>query len=383
MERIRHRAGWVMVEPDEWLENGVVEVSDGRITSVEAWNGRDAAVDHGPGVILPALINAHAHLGLSALRGKVDSTGGFVKWVRELIAVRAQLSEEETWNAALVAAIFAKDSGTGFVAEVGTSRLGASVLRESGLQGIVFEEALGANPQPPPLPEASDGLVFSYAGHALHTTGPAALRRLKAATGDSLFSIHLAEADAEVEFLCTGKGVWAELLTERGIEFSDWGPWGERPIPRAHRLGLLGPRTLAVHALHADAADMESLAATGTSVCVCPRSNWELHRRLPDIGWLLRAGVTCALGSDSSASCPTLCLFDEMAFVSERYPELGPGTILALATVYGARAVGREDLGRVRSGCRARLIYVDLFAGSAAVAASKLVFGPIDTVEWL
>jgi cytosine/adenosine deaminase-related metal-dependent hydrolase len=372
-----------MMEPDEWLENGVVEVSDGRITNVEGWSGREAVVDHGPGVILPALINAHAHLGLSALRGKIDSTRGFVNWVSELIAARAELKEQETWNAALDGAISVKNSGTGFVAEVGTARLGASVLRESGLQGIVFEEVLGACPHPPPLPKASDGLVVSYAGHALHTTGPDALRWLKAATGDSLFSIHLAEADAEVEFLATGKGVWAELLIERGIDFSDWGPWGERPIARAYRLGLLGPRTLAVHTLHADAADMETLAATGTSVCLCPRSNWELHGRLPKIGAMLRSGLTCALGSDSSASCPSLSLFDEMAFVSERYPELSPGTILALATVHGARAVGREDLGRIRSGCRARLIYVDLFAGSAAVAASKLVFGPIGTVEWL
>lgn len=383
MAPVRHKAGWVMVEPDVWLENGVVEVNDGRITGVGTARGRDAHVDHGPGTILPALVNAHTHLSLSALRGKVDTTRGFVNWVRELIKKRAELSEYETWSAAGTEAVSAAESGTGFVAEVGPVEPGASVLRDAGLAGTVFEEILGNYGDLPALPKGADGLAFSYAGHALHTTSPRVLQKLKAATSDGLFSLHLAEADAEVEFLATGKGVWAELLSSRHIAFSDWGPWGERPVPRAYRLGLLGPGTLATHALHTTSADVETLAVTGTSVCVCPRSNWELHGRLPKINAFLQAGLTCALGTDSLASCPTLSLFDEMAFVGERYPELSPQTILSLATVHAARAVGREDLGRIRIGHQARLLYVDLVADSASSAAANLIFGRIGRVEWL
>ncbi len=85
MPRSRHRAGWVMVEPDVWLENGVVEIANDRITAVERSRAGDDAVDHGPGVILPALINAHAHLSLSALAGKIDTSRGFMSWVKDLI----------------------------------------------------------------------------------------------------------------------------------------------------------------------------------------------------------------------------------------------------------------------------------------------------------
>jgi aminodeoxyfutalosine deaminase len=280
--------------------------------------------------------------------------------------------------------VSAKVAGTGSMAEVGPVEPGAAAMRQAGLEGTVLAEVLGGNPNLPSIPDGVNGLSFSYAGHALHTTAPEVLQRLKKAAAErGLFSIHLAEADAEVEFLATGKGPWAEFLMTRGIEYANWGPWGERPVVRAHRLGLLGPETIAVHVLHVDSSDVETLSRTNTSVCVCPRSNWELHGRLPEISAFLRAGLTCALGTDSAASCPTLSLFDEMSFVAERYPELTPQTILALATTHAAKALGCKDLGTVRIGQKGRLIYVDLAADSAEMVALNLVSGRFGRVEWL
>lgn len=373
-----------MVEPDVWLENGAVEITDGRITAVERARPQDNAVDHGPGVILPALTNAHTHLSLSALAGKVNTSRGFMNWVKELIQARAGVSEQEMSSAAVATAVVAKDTGTGSMVEVGPVEPGATAMRQAGLEGIVLAEVLGGNLDLPSIPNGVNGFSFSYAGHALHTTAPLVLQRLKKAAADhGIFSIHLAEADVEVEFLATGKSSWAEFLTTRRIEYADWGPWGERPVARAHRLGLLGPETLAVHVLHVDSSDVETLSSTGTSICVCPRSNWELHRRLPEISAFLRAGLTCVLGTDSVASCPTLSLFDEMTFVAERYPGLRPQTILALATTNAAKALGRADLGSVRTGQKGRLIYVDTVANSGEMVAFNLVSGRFGRVEWL
>jgi cytosine/adenosine deaminase-related metal-dependent hydrolase len=384
MPSSRHRAGWVMVEPDVWLENGVVEVTDGRIASVDRASPMDDAVDYGPGVILPALINAHTHLSLSALVGKVGTSRGFLNWVKGLIQSRAELSDHEMRSAAVTAAASARDAGTGFMLEVGPVEPGATAMRMAGLEGAVLAEVLGQCPELPDIPNSVNGLSFSYAGHALHTTAPRVLQGLKQAAGErGLFSIHMAEADVEMEFLATGNGSWADFLGSRRIEHRDWGPWGERPVARANRLGLLGPDTLAVHVLHANSSDIETLAATGTPVCVCPRSNSLLHGRLPDITAFLEAGLTCALGTDSLASCPTLSLFDEMFFVFQRYPDLRPEAILALATTHAAKAVARPDLGSLRVGQKARLIYVDLVANSADMAALNLVSGRFGRMEWL
>jgi cytosine/adenosine deaminase-related metal-dependent hydrolase len=385
MKSQAHRAGWIFVKPGVRIENGMVEVVDGRITAVCKARPGTGIVDHGPGVIMPALINAHTHLSLSALRGRIETGKGFVNWVKELIAARAVLSAEEVSEAAAIAAQEVRNSGTGFVAEVGPSEPGSTAMRANNLEGMVFTEALGNSCETSSLPGDDDGLCYSFAGHALHTTDPEVLRSLKSAAVslNRVFSIHLAESEAENEFLASGNGPWADLLNSRGIDFAHWSIGGERPVERALRLGLLGPGTLAVHLLHANRAEISVLAGTGTSVCVCPRSNFLLHGQLPDISGFLAAGLAPALGTDSLASTPSLSLFDEMAFASEQYPELSPDNLLAFATINAAKALGRSDLGTLETGQKARLIYVDITVSSAQAAALQLAAGRPDRVEWL
>ena len=142
MRRSLHKAGWILVKPGVWIENGTVEVMNGRITRVSASRAGSQALDHGPGVILPALINAHAHLSLSALRGQVDTRNGFTDWVKGLVSARSGLTSEEIVSAATRAAQNIKESGTGMVVEVGPLEPGASTIRDCGLEGIVFTEVL-------------------------------------------------------------------------------------------------------------------------------------------------------------------------------------------------------------------------------------------------
>lgn len=338
MKSCAHKAKWVMLEPGSWIENGLVEITDGRISGVGKASPGTPSHDHGPGVILPALVNAHTHLSLSRLSDLAVSGLSFIDWVKTLIQVRASLSPEQICSASVAAAHAMKQTGTGLVGEVGSVEPGLQSITEAGLEGVVFEELLGSSPDTPSLREDSEKIQFSYAGHALHTTSPVTLKALKTLTlgRKSVFALHLAESEVEGEFIRSGRGPWAELLASRGINYGDWDLVDETPVQRAQRLGLLGPRTLAVHVLQADRRGIEILASTGTSVCVCPRSNWILHGRLPDIGALLDAGVAPALGTDSLASNSTLSLFDEMAFVADRYSGLNPEIILAMAGANGA-----------------------------------------------
>lgn len=385
MRRSLHKAGWILVKPGVWIENGTVEVVDGRIMGVSASRAGSQVLDHGPGVILPALINAHTHLSLSAFRGQIETRNGFADWVKGLISARSSLTSEEIVSAATRAAQNIKASGTGLVAEVGPLEPGASAIRNCGLEGIVFTEVLGNSCEPPELQDDARGVSFSVAGHGLHTTAPDVLQSLRAFAleRNNLFSIHLAESEAETEFLSSGSGIWADFIASRGIDFSHWDLTSERPVQRALRLGLLGPGTLAVHLLQAARNELTVLSNTGTSVCLCPRSNFLLHNRLPDINACLAAGLAPALGTDSLASSPSLSLFDEMAFICEQYADLAPDTMLAFATINGAKALARPDLGIVEPGRRARLIYADIEATSRKAAALQLVAGRPQQVHWL
>jgi aminodeoxyfutalosine deaminase len=380
-----HKAGWIMVKPEIWLENGAVEVLDGRITAIFGGRVDGRITDHGPGVIMRALINAHTHLSLSALHGRILTGNGFVDWVRDLIQIRAGLSYEDISTAAVGAARDMRDSGTGLVAEVGPLEPGASAIKGADVDGILFTEVLGNRPAFPVLPRDTNGVSFSFAGHGLHTTDPATLKTLRDAAirRNNLFTLHLAESEAETEFLDSGHGPWADLVTSRGIDISTWDIRGERPVQRADRLGLLSPKTLAVHLLEVNREDVRTLAETGTSICLCPRSNLALHGRLPDINGFLATGLAPALGTDSLASNSSLSMFEEMAFLHSRYLDLKPKTILAMATTNASRALGRTDLGTAEPGQKARLIYVDLAANSGDEAALKLVSEKPQRVDWL
>ncbi|WDP92992.1 MAG: amidohydrolase family protein [Desulfobacter sp.] len=344
------------------IENGYIETENGKIKSVSRVKPRGTVTDLGPGVILPALVNAHTHLELSALHGAVPFDRGFAVWVQELLARREAIGTERLREAAAAEAERLPIMGTGVVGEISTLGITRDILRNLGLSGVWFQEILGGMDISDGL-EKSPDLSYSMAGHAPHTTGPDRLCRLKKITQASglVFSIHLAESRTESEFLDTGAGAWADFLAARGIDTGDWPLGNTTPVWYLNRLGILGPGTLAVHLLRADARDMEILARTGTRVCICPRSNENLHRRLPDIGLMLEKGIEPALGTDSLASCDSLNLFDEMAFIRRKYPDLRPEILFSMATVYGARALGvGQNWGELSPGKPACFLYANL-----------------------
>jgi cytosine/adenosine deaminase-related metal-dependent hydrolase len=313
---------------------------------------------------MPALVNAHTHLELTALEGRVPTEGGFASWVPRLLAVREAAGTDALTKGAADGITRLTDAGCGLVGDIATLDLSWPSLLASELDGILFREILGTDPAgPPDLSDAHGGrLARSVAGHGPHTTSPPVLAGLKAAArrGRRPFSIHLDESEAERTFITTGKGPWADFLTQRAIDFTGWGLPAASPVAHADRLGLLDGDTIAVHLLGSDSSDFGLLKRRGVQVCICPRSNRHLHRRLPDLQGMLGAGLSPCLGTDSLASAPTLSLFDEMAFVRERFPDIPPAQILAMATRNGARALSMDrHYGTLSPGKRDRFLYLE------------------------
>ena len=379
MSEVFHKAGWVMMSPLVWLRRGVVGIKKGLITYVGPYKASQhkKVWDHGPGVIMPALVNAHTHLGLCMLKGKIDTGRGFLEWVKDLVFKRGLFSRSETEEALRKGVKETLDTGTGLVAEVGDLEPSRSVLEASALDTILFQEVLGHNPEPNFILAQKGKITLSLAGHALHTTSPQTLMALKELTRKAQrpFSIHLAESFLETEFLLTGKGEWAELLEARGIDFSLLGPLGQRPIDRALSLDLLDSRTIAVHLLDVTEKDVEILAKTRTKVVICPRSNLALHGKLPDIHLFLKYGIEPAIGTDSLASCPTLNMFNEMAFVAKNFPNISPQLIFNMATRNGAIALGRNDMGTMAKGNLAKLIYVHVEENKSEDVMRRILAG--------
>ena len=197
-------------------------------------------------------------------------------------------------------------------------------------------------------PHGQLGAMFGlHAGLTLTDQTLAACRQASAAVGDDVgFHIHIAEHTVD-EY---------DALEKSGL----------RAVDRLHRLGILGPHTLAAHCVHIDAREIAILAETGTWVAHQPRSNMNNGVGLPPVESMLRAGVKVCLGNDGFANHP----WEEWktAYLAHKLVNLDPRRMSALDVVemgiynnaeLAARLLPGPPLGILQKGARADLILVD------------------------
>jgi 5-methylthioadenosine/S-adenosylhomocysteine deaminase len=122
-----------------------------------------------------------------------------------------------------------------------------------------------------------------------------------------------------------------------------------RPLERLRALGVVGPRLIAVHAVHMNEPEIDLLARFGASVAHCPSSNLKLASGFAPIAAMLGRGINIGIGTDGAASNNRLDLFQEMRTaallakaVANDAEAMPAHQALAAATLNGARALGLD-----------------------------------------
>jgi cytosine/adenosine deaminase-related metal-dependent hydrolase len=196
--------------------------------------------------------------------------------------------------------------------------------------------------------------------HAPYTVHPRLVERLVelARARGAAVAMHLAESREELQLLATGDGPFRELLEERSMWDGGTIPRGWRAMDYLHRLAA-APRALVVHGNYLAADEIEFLGGRHEtmSVAFCPRTHaYFEHERYP-LDTMLRAGVRVALGTDSRASNPDLSLLRDVRFAAAQFPGVSPEAWVRMATLEGARALGREpEVGSLGVGKRADMV---------------------------
>ena len=369
--------GDVLLHDGEWrVERVDVMVREGRIATVgkgERPSTRLQVRDCSGCLVMPGLIQAHVHLCQTLFRGLADDLRLEDWLVLRIWPLEAAHTQETVYWSAMLGAAELLLGGTTAILDMETVRhTGAAfqALERIGIRAAVGKCLMDAHPEGAPLElaestdnalaeaEALAKLWHNRAGGRLQVCF--APRFVPSCSGPLLRAAsELAERfDAQLHTHA------AETIVERETVLRTT---GLEEIAYLDSVGISGPRAALAHCVWVDAHETARLARQGTTVVHCPSSNLKLASGVAKVPELLAAGCRVAIGADGAPCNNRLDVFAEMRLAALiQKPRLGAdalpaGRVLELATLGGARALGREaEIGSIAAGKRADLVVLDL-----------------------
>lgn len=371
------RDGGVVIDGDRIVDVGTRDELAKKFPSV-------IREELGQAAILPGFVNCHSHLEITAMRGFLDSVEhDFFSWLIKLTVTRGEkLTDKDIEVAAIAGALEGACGGVTCFGDIGRmGRAGFEALKANGLRGVVFQETefspddktaaedfaklkdkfLALRKDETPL------VKIGLSPHSPYTVGPDLFRRItEYALQENLkTTIHAAESAEELELMEQGTGFFADMHKKYG---SDWQSPHCSTIEYLSQLGVLAAKPLLAHCVTVSESDIELIAASGTRIAHCPKSNAKFAHGWAPFEQVLDAGLPVGLGSDSVASNNSCDILDEGRFAvlaARNRPAwkrfITDREAIETATLGGARALGLEnEIGTLEPGKQADLAVVSL-----------------------
>ncbi|HTZ75776.1 MAG TPA: amidohydrolase [Candidatus Aquilonibacter sp.] len=336
----------------------------GRRVDLEAQAGGARTIDARGAIVMPGMINGHAHAAMSLFRG-VAEDHSLDDWLqRYIFPAEARNVDEEfvLWGTRLGVLEMLRGGITTYVDMYYFEDVVATVTKEVGMRGVLGQTVLDF-----PAPDhktPAEALAYSEKyiakwkndplitpGVAPHSMYTVSTENLKAAaamarrTGGQIL-IHVAEAPFE-----------SELSRKK---------FGCSPVAYLESIGLLGPDVIAAHTVWLDEADIATLKKRGVGCIHNPSSNMKLASGVMPVVALLEAGQPVGLATDSAASNNNQDLFQEMNIAAklQKVTTMDPRSLparetVAMATIGGARAIHMEKkIGSLEAGKQADIVLI-------------------------
>ena len=325
----------------------------------ERHSGDCRRIDATGKVVMPGFINTHTHVAMALLRGISDDVP-LMEWLQEHIwPIEGKMGYQEILDGARLGILEMMMGGTTtFVDMYPYEEAVAEAAESAGIRAVVspcpmdfrmehFENDWRA------VRERFSGsrLVTMMIGpHAIYTLSDKNLQRAISLAGElgTGSHVHLAETETEDR----------EAREKYGMS----------PTEYFEKAGLFNTPTLAAHCVTVNDNDIKILARHNVSVAHNPQSNMKLASGIAPVRKMLDAGVNVSLGTDGASSNNDLDMWEEMRTASllQKVATMDPCAIpaytaLQMATVNGAKAIGREgELGVLVPGAFADIQLVDI-----------------------
>lgn len=349
------------------IPDGAVAITGGVILSVGPRAALIAAhpgvkvKDMGRAVLMPGLINAHAHSGF--LRGTAEHLPVWDWLTIHINPMHRMLRAEEAEAASYLCYGESLLSGTTTVVDMWRFMDGSARAAETLGNRLVAVPYVGEHPDYNYFDtlDMNAAMIANWHGRAggrinvwvglehLFYADEAGQRRAidLARDANTGFHTHCSEADIEA----------AEFVTR----------YGKRPMHVLHDLGFFDcPRTMIAHAVWLDPDEVDLIARYPVSVAHNPVSNMKLASGIAPISDMLALGIPVGIGTDGEKENNNFDMFEEMKVASllgklrhRDAAAMDSWEVLKMATIGGAKAIGLDhQIGSIEVGKRADIIAV-------------------------
>ena len=316
-------------------------------------------IDASGKVVMPGLINTHTHVAMALLRGISDDVP-LMEWLEQHIwPIEGKMGYQEVYDGARLGILEMLMGGTTtFVDMYPYEEAIAEAAESAGIRAVVSPcpmdfrmEHFENDWRQVKKRFSGSRLVTMWMGpHAVYTLSGEHLQRSISLSKELGIGshVHLAETQTEQD----------NCMAQHGMS----------PTEYLEKEGLFSTKTLAAHCVVMSDHDIEILARHGVSVAHNPQSNMKLASGIAPVRKMLDAGINVAIGTDGASSNNDLDMWEEMRTASllQKVATMDPCAIpaytaLQMATVNGAKAIGREGkLGVLAAGVFADILLVDI-----------------------
>lgn len=346
-------------------ENVDIKIEDTRITKIGKnleTEKFDKVIDATGKIVMPGLINTHAHIPMSIFRETVDGYS-LQEWLTQKIwPMEDKLTNEDIYYASMLSFIEMIKTGTTaindmyFMTEDIIKAAKEAKIRLQTSRTLMGENDEAGNKRIEELEELlekeqgkNELITFNVGVHGLYTSSREYVQKCVefAKKKELPIHIHFCENAKEVEDIKNSyHNTPTEVLKQ---EFSD-------------------VKVILAHSVKVPKEDIEELKKLNVSVSHCPVSNLKLGCGVANITEMLRQGVNVTIGTDGQGSGSNLDLFEEMKYtallqkgIEEDATLLPSYEVLKMATINGAKALGLENqIGTIEEGKKADIILLEL-----------------------
>jgi cytosine/adenosine deaminase-related metal-dependent hydrolase len=347
-----------MVYPvtSEPVQGGIVVIDDaGKIIDVidpqkQELTG-NAHLEEFEGILCPGFVNAHCHLELSHLKGKLTERSGLTGFIDEIVAKRVD-DEEKIVSAAIDADKEMHASGIVAAGDISNTDSTIQIKLNSKIHYHTFVELFDL------LPERAkkvfqDGIILqnkflkknlnaSITPHAPYTVSQELLKMIGqySRSNNSILTIHNQETESENEMFQNASGILFEQLKKMIPAFEHWNIAGKNSLQ--YVLDNIKQKIQLVHNTFTRKEDLPTVL-NELFFCLCLNANLFIENKTPDVQMLHESGCKFTIGTDSYASNHSLSIFDEIKSIRFFFPEIPLHEILKWATLNGAQLLRFTD----------------------------------------